>query len=77
MFFGENFLEFSLNLGFLIKVFFVLFVVFYTVFALVIFRQVQLMERTLPLPLSPILTFVAILQIGVALALLFVVLGAF
>lgn len=77
MFFGDNFLEFNLNLGFLTKAFFVLFLVFYTVFSLIIFRQTQLMERTLPLPLSPILTFIAILQIGVSLAFLFVVLGAF
>lgn len=77
MFLSDNFLEFSLSLGFLIKAFFVLFLVFYTVFSLIVFRQVQLMERTLPLTLSPLLTFVAIIQIGVALAFLFVVLGAF
>lgn len=78
MVFDENFLQFKiLSIGFLTKVFLVLFLVFYTVFSLVVFRQVQLMEKTLPLPLSPILTFIAILQIGVSLALLFVVLGAF
>ncbi len=78
MFFGENFLEFNfLNVGLLVKVFFLLFLLFYTIFSLIIFRQIQLMEKTLPLPLSPILTFSSILQIGVSLALLFVVLGAF
>lgn len=78
MFFGENFLEFNfLNVGILVKVFFLLFLLFYTIFSLIIFRQVQLMEKTLPLPLSPILTFISILQIGVSLALLFVVLGVF
>ena len=78
MFFGENFLEFNfLNVGLLVKVFFLLFLLFYTIFSLIIFRQIQLMEKTLPLPLSPILTFSSILQIGVSLALLFAVLGAF
>ena len=78
MFFGENFLEFNfLNVGLLVKVFFLLFLLFYTIFSLIIFRQVQLMEKTLPLGLSPILTFISIIQIGVSLALLFVVLGAF
>lgn len=75
--FGENFLEFNLSGGLIVKVFFVLFLVFYVIFSLMILRQVQLMERTLPLPLSPILTFLAIIQIGVALALLLFVLGAF
>lgn len=78
MFLGDNFLEFSfLNVGLLAKVFFVLFLVFYTIFSLVVYRQVQLMKKTLPLPLSPVLTFIATLQIGISLALLFIVLGAF
>lgn len=72
----------SLNLGFIntafvIKSFFVLLLVFYIVFALVIFRQTQLMAKSLPTVLSPVLMFVAILQIGVALAFLFIFLGLF
>ena len=76
MFFEENFLDF-LELAFFTKAFFVLFLIFYVVFSLIIFRQIQLMEKALPLSLSPLLTFIAILQIGVSLALLFVVLGVF
>ena len=61
----------------IVKAFFILFLIFYIVFALVIFRQTQLMAKTLPTTLSPILKFIAILQIGVALALLSIVIGVF
>lgn len=79
MFFQANpfsFLDF-LTLSFIVKVFFILFLVFYSVFALVVFRQIQLMARSLPMVLSPFLKFVAIVHIGVALALFFVVLEVF
>ena len=66
-----------LTVTFVIKAFLILFVVFYSVFALIIFRQIQLMAKSLPMSLSPILKFVAIVHIGVSLALLFVVLGFF
>lgn len=78
MFLSENFLAFEIGgIGFLLKAFLVLFLIFYAIFSLVLFRQVQLMEKSLPLPLSPVLTFVAILQIGIAMALIFIVIGAF
>lgn len=79
MFFQANpfsFLDF-LTLSFIVKVFFILFLVFYSVFALVVFRQIQLMARSLPMALSPFLKSVAIVHIGVALALFFVVLEVF
>lgn len=71
-----------LNLGFLttafvVKAFFSLLIVFYIVFAVIIFRQTQLMARSLPTALSPALMFISILHIGVSLAFLFVFLGAF
>lgn len=65
------------SVGFLSKIFLLLFAVFYSVFSLIIFRQVQLMEKALPLPLSPFLTFVAIVHIGLALAFFFIVLGLY
>lgn len=71
-----GFLDF-LSAAFVIKVFFVLFLVFYGVFALIIFRQIQLMAKALPMSLSSLLKFVAIVHIGVAVALLFVVLEVF
>lgn len=71
-----GFLDF-LSTTFVIKAFFILFLVFYSVFALIIFRQIQLMAKSLPMSLSPLLKFVAIVHIGVAVALLFVVLGVF
>ena len=61
----------------IIKAFFVLFLLFYAIFTIIIFRQIQLMGRTLPTPLVPLLKFLAILQIGISLALLFVVIGVF
>lgn len=79
MFFQANpfsFLDF-LTLSFIVKVFFILFLVFYSVFALVVFRQIQLMAAALPMALAPFLKFVAIIHIGVILALLFVVLEVF
>lgn len=65
------------GLQFFLKAFLVLLLIFYTVFALMLFRQVQLMCRTLPTTLSPILKFLAIIHVGVALAVLLVVLGFF
>lgn len=73
---GRNFLSF-LNASFGIKAFFILFLVFYAFFALILFRQIQLMTKALPTALSPLLKFVAILHIGVALAFLFIVAGGF
>ncbi len=66
-----------LSRAFAIKAFFVLFLVFYAVFALILFRQIQLMAKALPTPVVPFVKFLAILQIGVALALLFIVIGVF
>ena len=67
----------SLGADFFLKIFLILFLVFYTVFAFVIFRQIQLMCRTLPTQITPFLRFLSIVHIGVALALLLAVLGAF
>ena len=64
----------TLNVAFGVKAFIVLFLVFYTVFALILFRQVQLMSRTLPTALSPFLLFLAILhmfQISVSIPRVF------
>lgn len=63
--------------NFVAKSFLILFLVFYSIFTFILFRQIQLMGRTLPMPLVPFLRFLAILQIGISLALLFVVVGTF
>lgn len=73
----ENLFNFNFGGVFIVKAFFILFLVFYTVFALIIFRQIQLMAKALPAPISPFLKFLAIVHIGISLALLFVVLGVF
>ena len=67
----------GLNLALGIKAFLILFLVFDTIFVLILFRQIQLMGKSLPTTVNPFLKFIAILQIGVALALLFVVIGVF
>ncbi|MBI2326966.1 hypothetical protein HYU92_01495 [Candidatus Curtissbacteria bacterium] len=67
----------SLTVVFGVKAFFVLFLIFYAIFALILFRQIQLMGKTLPTIIVPFLKFLGIFHIGVALALLFVVLGVF
>lgn len=78
MLFDSGFLNFDFaSAAFVTKAFFVLFLIFYSVFALVLFRQAQLMAKALPTAVSPFLKFVAIVHIGIALALLFVVLGVF
>ncbi|GEM_PF-1686651 len=66
-----------LGFGFALKAFAILFAVFYVIFGLVIFRQTQLMAKALPSAISPFLKFIAILQIGTSLALLFSVIGVF
>lgn len=63
--------------GFLIKSFLVLFLAFYSVFSLIVYRQIQLMSRAVHIPLAPILKSIAIIQIGISLALLFIVIGTF
>lgn len=71
-----NFLS-GFDSGFLIKSFVVLFVIFYAFFSLILFRQIQLMDRAIPTPIGPFLKFIGILQIGVALGFLFIIIGAF
>lgn len=68
---------FQVETGIFVKSFVVLILVFYSVFALILYRQIQLMNKKLPTALSPFLKFVAIVHIGVSLALLFLVIGSF
>ncbi|OGD97974.1 hypothetical protein A3A49_02040 [Candidatus Curtissbacteria bacterium RIFCSPLOWO2_01_FULL_38_11b] len=67
----------NISAAFGIKSFLLLFLVFYSVFALLLFRQVQIMNQKLPTSLSPTLRFVGILHVGVALAVLFLIAGIF
>jgi hypothetical protein len=67
----------SLNLNFFVKAFFILFLVFYTVYSVMLFRQVQIMTTKLPTQLSPLLKFFGLLNVGISLALLFLVVGMF
>lgn len=60
------------------KAFGILFGVFYLVFSIIVFRQVQLMTRALPaISRAPIIKAIAIFQIGIALAFMFFVIGVF
>ncbi len=67
----------NISLAFGIKAFLILFLVFYNVIAVILFRQIQMMNVMLPTVLAPFLKFVAILHIGVSLAVLFLVIGTF
>ena len=60
-----------------VKIFLILFLVFYTVFAFILYMQVKIMCRKLPTPLSPHLRFVSVLNIGISVAVIFLVMGTF
>ena len=67
----------SLSVAFATKAFLILFLVFYVIFALILYRQIQLMCKTLITPVGPFLQFVGIVHVGAALALLLITLGVF
>ena len=67
----------TFDLTFFVKVFLIVFLVFYIFFAIILFRQILIMNRKLPTPLSAILKFVAFVHIGVSLALVCFVIGSF
>ncbi len=67
--------DFSLVFG--VKAFLVLFLIFYSVFAVILLRQIQTMSRTMPTELSPVLKFIGIMHLGFSLAILFLVIGNF
>jgi len=67
----------SITVAFGVKSFLILFLIFYTVFALILYRQVQIMVRKLPTPLSPHLRFISILNVGLSITVLFLILGLF
>lgn len=73
----SNNLSIGFDSVFIAKAFFILFLVFYAIFTAILFRQIQLMGNSLPTRLVPFLKFLAILHIGVSVALLFVVVGVF
>lgn len=66
-----------LSVAFGAKAFLILFLIFYAVFGVVLYRQVQLMSKKLPTPLSGHLRFISILNIGVSITILFFVIGTF
>lgn len=67
----------QINIAFGLKAFLLLFLLFNTVFAVVIYRQIQLMGRTVYTSLVPFLKFIAVLYIGACLGVLFIVGGSF
>ncbi len=74
---GEAGLLNGFGLVFGIKAFLVLFLVFNLVIALIIFRQIQLMDKKLPTPLAPFLRFASTVYIGLSAAILLLVIGVF
>jgi hypothetical protein len=67
----------NLEIDFFLKAFLILFLLFYSVFAFVLYRQIQLMCRALPTQVAPFLRFLAIVHIGFSLAIFFGVAGTF
>lgn len=62
---------------FIAKMFMVLFIIFYTIFAFILLRQIQIMTIKLPTKLSPVLKFIAIVHVGFSLAILFLFISSF
>lgn len=68
---------FRMNFGDLVKWLAIIFTVLYLIFALLVIRQVQLMVKTLPSPISPIVVLLAYLHLGLTLAVLIILFGIF
>ncbi len=66
---------FTARLG--IKIFLLLFLVFYAVFAIVLYTQIKQMGHKLPTSVNPFFKFIGLLNIGLALAILFITIGIF
>lgn len=66
-----------LSIHLLVKAFFVLILVFYGVFAIILYRQIISISGKLPTTLAPFLKFMGLVHVGVALALLSIVIGLF
>ena len=73
---GFGFLN-LLTVGLGVKMFLILFLIFYIIFAFVLYRQVLTMCMKLPTLLSPHLKFVSVINIGIAVAVLFLIVGLF
>jgi len=67
----------NVNISLWGKLFLILFIIFYIFFAFMLFKQIQLMTRELATPAAPYLKFLGLINVGVAIALLFIVLGIF
>lgn len=60
-----------------VKAVLILLLIFNLIFSLSIFRQTQLIGKRLPTPLVPLLRFAATIYIGLAAAVLLLVIGVF
>lgn len=60
-----------------VKAFLILFLVFYVFFAVILYKQTQIMNKKLPTTLSPLLRFLGIVHVGVSMAILLLVIGNF
>ena len=67
----------AFSLTFIVKIFFLLFLIFYCVFAAILYTQIVAMSEKLPTPVNPSVKFVGLINIGVSLALLFITIGLF
>lgn len=77
---GQEFgqLDFNFfNAAFGVKAFLILFLFFYLIFSIILYRQIQIMNKKIPTKLAPILRFFGIVHMGVSAAVLFLVIGNF
>ncbi len=67
----------NINMTIGVKAILVLLLVFNLVFSFLVFRQIQIMGKKLPTPLGPLLRFISTIYVGVAAAVLLLVVGVF
>lgn len=63
------------SFGFGVKTFLILFLVFYAVFAFVLYTQIGQMSKKLPSSVDPSLKFIGFIHFGLSLAFLFISIG--
>lgn len=68
---------YNINIVFWIKIFLILFIIFYCVFSFMLIKQIQMVTKELPTPIMPFLKFISIVNFGISLALIFLVMGLF
>jgi len=67
----------NVSMTLVVKAILILLLVFNLIFSFLVFRQTQIMGKKLPTPLGPFLRFVATIYVGLAAAVLLLIVGVF